>query len=86
MKQLCAAVGVAQLKKLDWINDRTRTLWKQLGNEIKLPSCAKFVEVNDEGLCGYNLGILFEKSERCLKAINANIEFGGLAAKDTKGG
>jgi hypothetical protein len=74
------------LKKLDWINERTRTLWKQLRSEIKLPSCAKFVECNDEnGVCGYTLGILFETSEQCIKAINANIGLGGLAARDTKG-
>ena len=86
MPELCAAVGIAQLKKLDWINERTRGLWKQLRSEIKLPSCAKFVECNDEnGVCGYTLGILFEKSEQCITAINANIGLGGLAAKDTKG-
>jgi dTDP-4-amino-4,6-dideoxygalactose transaminase len=86
MPELCAAVGIAQLKKLDWINERTRALWKQLRAEIKLPSCAKFVEANDEdGLCGYMLGILFEKSEQCVKAINAGIGLGGLAAKDTRG-
>ena len=86
MAELCAAVGIAQLKKLDWINERTRTLWKQLRSEIKLPSCAKFVECNDEnGVCGYTLGILFETSEQCIKAINANIGLGGLAARDTKG-
>ncbi len=86
MPELCAAVGIAQLKKLDWINERTRSLWKQLKAEIKLPSCAKFVECNDKnGVCGYNLGILFDNSEQCVNAINAKIGLGGLAAKDTKG-
>ncbi len=85
MPELCAAVGIAQLKKLDWINERTRAVWKQLRAEIKLPSCAKFVEVNDEDLCGYVFGILFEKSEQCVNAINANIGFGGLAAGNTRG-
>jgi dTDP-4-amino-4,6-dideoxygalactose transaminase len=86
MPELCAAVGIAQLKKLDWINERTRAAWKQLRAEIKLPSCAKFVECNDEnGVCGYTLGILFEKSEQAVNAINARIGLGGLAAGDTKG-
>ena len=86
MPELCAAVGIAQLKKLDWINERTRTLWNQLRAEIKLPPCTKFVECNDEnGVCGYTLGILFEKSEQCVKAINAGIGLGGLAAGDTRG-
>ncbi len=85
MPELCAAVGLAQLKKLDWINNRTRAVWNQLRAEIKLPACAKFVEANDEGLCGYKLGILFEKSEDCVRAINANIGLGGLAAGNTKG-
>lgn len=86
MAELCGAVGIAQLKKLDWINERTRTLWKQLQAEIKLPSCAKFVKANDtEGVCGYTLGILFETSEQAVNAINAGIGLGGLAAGDTKG-
>jgi len=86
MPELCAAVGIAQLRKLDWINERTRAVWKQLRKEIKLPSCAKFVECNDEnGVCGYNLGILFETSEQAVKAINAKIGLGGLAAGDTRG-
>ncbi|OGV52055.1 MAG: hypothetical protein A2017_03635 [Lentisphaerae bacterium GWF2_44_16] len=86
MPELCAAVGIAQLKKLDWINDCTRSVWKQLRAEIKLPSCAKFVEANDEdGVCGYTLGILFETTEQAVKAIEAKIGLGGLAAKDTKG-
>jgi len=86
MPELCAAVGIAQMKKLDWVNEQTRSLWKQLRAEIKLPSCAKFVECNDEnGVCGYTLGILFETKEQCIKAINAGIGLGGPAARDTKG-
>lgn len=86
MPELCAAVGIAQMKKLDWINESTRSVWKQLRSEIKLPSCAKLVESNDEdGVCGYTLGILFETTGQAVKAINAGIGLGGLAAKDTKG-
>ena len=86
MPELCGAVGIAQLKKLDWINERTRAVWKQLRAEIKLPSCAKFVECNDDdGVCGYTLGILFETTEQAVSAINAGIGLGGLAAGDTRG-
>jgi len=86
MPELCAAVGIAQMRKLDWINNRTRTVWQQLRKEIQLPSCAKFVECNDEsGVCGYTLGILFETKEQAIKAINAKIGLGGLATGDTRG-
>lgn len=86
MPELCGAVGIVQLKKLDWINERTRAVWKQLRAEIKLPSCAKFVESNDDdGVCGYTLGILFETTEQAVSAINAKVGLGGLAAGDTRG-
>ena len=86
MPELCAAVGIAQLRKLDWINERTRAIWKQLRAEIRLPSCAKWVEANDEeGVCGYTLGVLFENNAQATSAINAGIGLGGLAAGDTKG-
>jgi len=86
MPELCAAVGIAQMRKLDWTNEATRSIWKQLRSEIKLPSCAKWVKPNDEeGVCGYALGILFENAEQAHKAISAGVGLGGLAAKDTKG-
>lgn len=86
MPELCAAVGIAQLRKLDWINEYTRSIWKQLRAEIRLPSCAQFVKANDEdGVCGYKLGILFENNAQATNAINAKIGLGGLAAGDTKG-
>ena len=86
MPELCAAVGIAQLRKLDWINERTRAVWKQLRAEVKLPSCAKWVESNDaDGVCGYTLGMLFETKDQAVTAINAKTGLGGLAAGDTRG-
>lgn len=86
MPELCAAVGIAQMRKLDAINEATRAGWTQFRAEAKLPECAKWVECNDEkGVCGYTLGILFETSDQAVKAINAKIGLGGLAAKDTRG-
>lgn len=86
MPELCAAVGIAQMRKLDWVNERTRSLYNQLRAEIKLPTFAKWVEPNDaEGVCGYTLGILFDTSERAVAAINAGIGMGGLAAGATRG-
>lgn len=86
MPELSAAVGIAQLRKLDWINENTRAIWKQLRNETRLPSCAKWVEANDaEGVCGYTLGMLFETSDQAVKAIQAHIGLGGLAAGVTRG-
>lgn len=81
MPELCAAVGIAQIRKLDDINARTRAVWKQLRAEVKLPSCAKWVESNDaDGVCGYVLGILFETQGQAETAIKANIGLGGLAS------
>ena len=86
MSELSGAVGLAQLRKLDWINERTRAVWKQLRAEIRLPSCAKWVECNDaNGVCGYTLGILFATNQQAARAIEAKIGLGGLAAGDTKG-
>lgn len=86
MPELCGAVGIAQLKKLDWVNEGCRSGWRQMRSEVKLPSCAKWVECNDaDGVCGYNLGILFETTEQAVKAITSKIGLGGLAAGDTKG-
>ena len=86
MPELCAAVGVAQLRKLDWICDRTRATWKQIRTETRLPACAKWAPTNDDdGVCGYALGVLFENNDQATKAITAGIGMGGLAAGDTKG-
>ena len=86
MPELCAAVGIAQMRKLDWINERTREIYFELKNAIKLPNCAKWVEPNDaKGVCGYTLGILFENSEQAAEAITAAIGLGGLAAGETRG-
>ncbi|MCF7854020.1 MAG: DegT/DnrJ/EryC1/StrS family aminotransferase [Candidatus Pacebacteria bacterium] len=84
MPELCAAVALAQLRKLDDINNRTRTVYHQLRNEIQLPDGAQWVEPHDsDGVCGYTLGILFASREDAMKA--ADIGIGGLAKKDTKG-
>lgn len=86
MPELCAAVGIAQMKKLDWINDQTRMLYNIIKKETNLPSCAKWVIPNDEeGLCGYTLGMLFDNSDQAVKAITSNIGLGGLAAGATRG-
>ncbi|MFN2352604.1 MAG: DegT/DnrJ/EryC1/StrS family aminotransferase [Kiritimatiellia bacterium] len=86
MPELCAAVGIAQMRKLDAINEATRSGWRQYREQVRLPGCAKWVECNDpEGVCGYILGMLFENKEQAVQAINAKIGLGGMAAKDTRG-
>ncbi len=86
MPELCAAAGIAQLRKLDWVNERTRAGYKQLKEEIKLPDFAKWVIPNDEeGVCGYTLGVLFDSQKQAESAILADVGFGGLAANATKG-
>ncbi len=86
MAETCAAVAVAQMRKLDAINESTRKGYNQLRDKIKLPSCAKWIDPTDrEGVCGYTLGILFDTSEQAVKAITAGIGLGGLAAGATRG-
>jgi len=86
MSELNAAVALAQLRKLDKINDNTRKIHDQLRHEIKLPDCAQWVEPNDPaGVCGYTLPMLFETSAQAVRAISAEINIGGLAAKTTRG-
>lgn len=86
MPEICAAVGLAQLRKLDWINDRTRALSRLIMENLRLPGCARWVKPNDpEGACGCALGILFEETAQAVRAIEAGIGLGGLAARATRG-
>jgi dTDP-4-amino-4,6-dideoxygalactose transaminase len=86
MSETSAAVGIAQIRKLKGIVEGTQRIYHQLRNEIKLPSCAKWVEPCDpNGVCGYNLGMLFDTQELAVQAIQAKIGIGGLAAGDTQG-
>jgi 8-amino-3,8-dideoxy-alpha-D-manno-octulosonate transaminase len=86
MSELNAAVAIAQLRKLDGINQRTRANHDLLKQEIRLPKCAKWVKPTDpEGVCGYTLGMLFDSSEQAATAIRAGVGIGGLADGATKG-
>ena len=74
MPELCAAVALVQLRKLDKINARTRAIYHQLRREIQLPRGAKWVEPLDpDGVCGYSLGILFASNADAVKAAQAGI-------------
>jgi len=86
MSEMSGAIGLAQLRKLDWINESCRKIYQQLKSEIKLPSCAKWIEPNDEkGICGYKLGVLFDTVENAKKAIEAGPGLGGIAGGGTQG-
>jgi hypothetical protein len=86
MSEMSAAVALAQLRKIDWINQSTRKIYHQLRDEIGLPTCARWIEPNDpEGVCGYSAAILFDTVELAYKAIKADIGLGGLAGGGTKG-
>ncbi len=85
MSELSAAVGLAQLNRLDWINASTRRGYFYLRENIKLPAGVKWVEPTDpNGMCGYTLPMIFEDAERAVKAQNAKI-VGGMAAGATRG-
>ena len=86
MSEMSAAIGLAQLRKLDLINESTRKIYNQLREEIELPNWAGWIEPNDpEGICGYQLGILFDSQEIAGKAMRADIGIGGLAGAGTQG-
>jgi 8-amino-3,8-dideoxy-alpha-D-manno-octulosonate transaminase len=84
MPELCAAVALAQLRKLDAINAATRAIYRQLRREIELPRGARWVDPLDpDGVCGYTLAILFASTADAIKAANAGI--GGLAGGEARG-
>lgn len=86
MSELEGAVALAQLRKLDAINDNTRKIHDLLKQKIKLPRGAKWVPATDpEGVCGYSLGVLFENTEQAVKVIRGGMGIGGLADGATKG-
>ncbi len=85
MSELEGAVALAQLRKLDWIVETTRKNWNMLRELIKLPTGVKWVEPCDpNGVCGYQLPMLFEDYDFALRAQQAKV-VGGNALKDTKG-
>lgn len=80
MNEMSGAVALAQLRKLDWINESTNRIYKQLRDEIRLPDCARWIEPNDiDGVCGYKLGIIFDTQQQAEQAIKAGIGLGGIA-------
>ncbi len=86
MSEMAGAIGLAQIRKLDWINSSTRRAYKQLRAETKLPAGIKWVEPNDtEGLCGYQAPLLFETHALAEKVIKAGIGIGGLAGGGVQG-
>lgn len=85
MSELSAAVALAQLRKLDWVNARTRYAYHKLQSLISLPKGVKWVMSNDpEGMCGYTLAMLFDSKDMAVAAQNAGV-VGGNAANATKG-
>jgi len=86
MSEMAGAIGLAQLRKLDAINDSCRKIHRQLQSEIQLPAGAKWVAANDPaGVCGYSLAILFKDFAQAEKAIKAGIGIGGMAGGGTRG-
>ncbi len=86
MSEMSGAIALSQLRKLDWINESTNKIYKQMRAEIRLPDCAKWIEPNDiDGVCGYQLGIIFDTHEQAERAIKANIGLGGIAGGGTRG-
>jgi 8-amino-3,8-dideoxy-alpha-D-manno-octulosonate transaminase len=84
MPELCAAVAIVQLRKLESMTTRSRAIWRQLRQSIQLPAGARWVEPTDpDGVCGYTLGILFKSQADAVKA--AGIGIGGMATGDTRG-
>ena len=86
MSELEGAVALAQLRKLDWINDTCRRTWNRIREEVKLPSGVKWVEPHDpSGVCGYQAPMLFEDQEYAVRLQNAKIGLGGNARNETQG-
>ncbi|MBP5300465.1 MAG: DegT/DnrJ/EryC1/StrS family aminotransferase [Victivallales bacterium] len=85
MNEMSAAVALAQLHKLDWINGTCRAICKKIKAQTVLPAGAHWQKPNDpDGVCGYNLGITFDDAEFSCRAQEADI-IGGNAKDNTRG-
>ena len=86
MNELEGAVGLAQLRKLDWINESCRKTWNRIRESVKLPNGVKWIEPNDPaGVCGYQAPMLFEDQEYAVRIQKAKIGIGGRALNETQG-
>jgi len=86
LSEMAGAIGLAQLRKLDWINDSCRKIYNQLRKEIDLPKGVRWIEPNDpKGVCGYQLGMLFDTVELAQKGVCGETGIGGLAGGGTRG-
>lgn len=86
MNELEGAIGLAQLRKLDWINESCRKTWNRIRESVKLPNGVKWVEPNDPaGVCGYQAPMLFEDQEYAVRIQKAKIGIGGRALNETQG-
>lgn len=83
MSEMSGAIGLAQLRRLDWINESTRRLYRQLRAEVVLPAGVRWVEPTDpDGLCGYKPALLFDTQELARKVLTAGVGLGGMYNKD----
>lgn len=86
MNELEGAIGLAQLRKLDWINESCRKTWNRIRESVKLPNGVKWIEPNDPaGVCGYQAPMLFEDQEYAVRIQKAKIGIGGRALHETQG-
>jgi len=86
LSELAGAVGLAQLRKLDWVNENTRRCFRQLRAEVKLPAGVRWLEPADpEGVCGYRAYMLFDTPALLEKACKAKCNVTGHAAGGGEG-
>jgi len=86
LSEMAGAIGLAQLRKLDSMNNSTRRSYHQLRRETVLPKGVKWIQPNDpQGLCGYVAPLLFDEFKSAQKAIKGNIGLGGPAGGGAKG-
>ena len=85
MNELSAAVGLAQLRRLDWTIARMRERYHQIKNSLSLPAGIKWLEPADpNGVCGSSLAMLFDEEDYAVRAQRARL-VGGNALNDTRG-
>jgi dTDP-4-amino-4,6-dideoxygalactose transaminase len=80
LSELAGAVGIVQLKKLDWIVRRSRKTYRKIRGMIDLPAGVSFIEPADpKGVCGTMLGIHMGSVEDAAKVANGKFGLMGLA-------
>lgn len=77
MPEQSGAIALAQLAKLDAINENCRRAWQRLAEEVVLPGNVKLNPTHDaDGVCGYSFNILMPDADTVRRLADRAAEDG----------